>query len=270
MGPQSNSMVKKGSMDVGCGTYSFELNGPPAEKDTSLPNDGTNKQCVPSSPYPMGFNRKEALETIIPQFCSRGDVNNQLLGKDSKYPTLEYRSLEYPDMLVNIAIAWKADCKDTISTFVDKDRCQHLLGGIGVDACSVNQDDDKMGGTVDEGCLTYSTKGTHRKGDVAHGTCSIDITQYFDGKNYKVDGIIKDAKGGLLSQCKDEKAKINEVVICQTGNHGMLPMMVHLIQRDDGTLSVSYDKQDFRSTICKGHDSKYKDGKKSISCPFSC
>jgi hypothetical protein len=25
MGPQSNSMVKKGSMDVGCGTYSFEL-----------------------------------------------------------------------------------------------------------------------------------------------------------------------------------------------------------------------------------------------------
>jgi hypothetical protein len=271
MGGKMDSMVKKGSLDVGCGKYSFELEGP-EPKDNSAPKDGKNKQCVPSMIFPMGFERKEALETIIPQFCSQRDVEDKMFDKDSKYPSLSYRSQVYPDMTVNLAITRNKECSDRSSTFVTKDRCKHLLGGVAVDACSVNQDEDKMGGTVDDGCLTYSIKASQNKLDYAKGTCHVDITQYFDGKNYKLDAVIKDAKNGLLAQCKNEKLQIDRVVLCQTGNHSVLPKMVQMVQRDDGRLWVSYQGAGFISDdkVCKGGKDKYKDGKRSMSCTITC
>jgi hypothetical protein len=264
-------MLKSGSIDVGCGKYSYSITEP-EKKDTSAPKDGTNKQCVTAKSNPLGFDRDEAMNTIIPQFCGGDSVKDQTFEKDSKYPTLDYRSKVYPDMMVNLAIS-RGKCDDNTSMFVSKDRCQHMLGAILVDACTTDTKADKMGGTLDDQCVTYSIKTSQAKAEYAKGTCSVTLTHYYDGKSYKIDGTVKDAKGGLLSQVKDAKAELNTQAIVQTGNHGVLGKSVMATQRQDGTMSIQYTSDQTFSTVdkqCKGGKDKFKDGKRTIECTFTC
>jgi hypothetical protein len=164
-------VFKSGSIDVCCGKYSYSISEP-EKKDTSAPKDGTNKQCVATKSNPLGFDRDEAMNTIIPQFCGGDSVKDQTFKKDSKYPTLDYRSKVYPDMMVNLAIS-RGKCDDNTSMFVNKDRCQHMLGAILVDACTTDTKADKMGGTLDDQCVPYSIKILHAQADYAKGTCSV-------------------------------------------------------------------------------------------------
>ena len=146
-------MVKKGSLDVGCGKYSFSLNGPPKPLPSSS-TDGTNRNCVPAgrSNDSMGMHRDEARNTIIPQFCSRGDVKDQTFGKDSTYPKLDYRSLEYPDIMVNIEITRNKECNDKTTTFVPENGCRHFLSDVLLDGCN---------SFIGDSCLAVSDDRTH-------------------------------------------------------------------------------------------------------------
>jgi hypothetical protein len=204
-------MVKSSSLDVECGCYSYSLSGPPPIASSSTP-DGTDQKCLAEKSNHLGFDCLEAIDTIIPQFCTQAA---QLLKKTTKLPTLDFRSKIYPETVVNVAIT-DFTCGSNTGVSIGEDRCKHLLGRL-ADSCTTNTITDRMGGILIDQCITYSIKSSQPQTDFVHGTCSVGITQYYDGTKYSIDAVFKDVKGGLLTQCTGigEKADIDKAILCR-------------------------------------------------------
>jgi hypothetical protein len=267
-GVEQQSMLKKGSLNVGCGTYSYSLDGPPP-KDTSGSAEGTNKVCLPAKQGPMGFDREEAISTLVPQFCGQDLIKNQSFGKKSKLPLIgDFRSQVYPEMTVSLAMTGYKCAEETLQ-FVGTDHCIQMLGVL-IDGCSTDTRTEKMGGTLDDQCVSYSVTNTPQR-DWAPGTCSVAITQY-DGKDNTFEATIKDSKGQLLGQCKKSPSSKGLASVCEERGHGVLKTPVSMAWWDGGVIQVFYQKTLFKTTEsnCKGGSDKYKDGKRSITCDLAC
>ncbi|KAL9625165.1 MAG: hypothetical protein Q9160_000566 [Pyrenula sp. 1 TL-2023] len=205
-GGEQNDMSSKGSLDVGCGTYSYEVNPKPTD-----PPPAPENNCNPTDS--KTYMSYDTLINNIPDFCGKLQALGPVRGGNNHKETY---NINTPDV-ADFTAAWDGD-DSTIYTEVDTNTCTQDLKDFinscnqptfqtdnGIAVPGSNNMNFKHGGSFKKDGITYTVNPTairHTPApDDAHGitSCNINWAALWNAFDIWGYGVASGDFGGALA-----------------------------------------------------------------------